>query len=203
MIEVDSLPFCYRSNITVDVPRLIQDVNSLLSRLNLTEQTIIEWFDRRKDKVSYPINLTHLPRLNSTVSQALGYRDGHAELERMGINEAAFTEFISLMDGLYLGEVVKKVYTSHDGKFQGRTQLAWLGPNRQFPFHTDTHTPNRYHIPLITNPYCYWLFRDNSETYKLHMPADGSVWYLDPTVEHTFVNDSDSMRLHILFTSGF
>lgn len=202
MIEVESLPFCYKSTTTVNVQQLLTDVTTLTARLNLSEATISNWFSRRFDKVTYPINLTHPPGLTSNISKALGYREGHAELLMKGVDEIDFTEIIDLIDDLYLGEIVRTVYTIRSN-FRGRTQLSWLGPKRQFPFHKDFHTPNRYHIPLVTNPGCYWLFKWNNEVYKLHMPADGAVWYVDPTIEHTFVNDSDQMRLHVLFTSVF
>lgn len=203
MTEVDALPFCYKIPMTVELDRLKESILTFIDRLGITETEIEDWLVRHKNKTSYPINLTHLPRLKSKTSRALAYRDNHGMLQILKVDEKDFTVFMEEMSDLYLGEVVQAVYNQHSGKFQGRAQLTWLGNHRQFDFHTDPHTPNRYHIPVITNRDCYWLFRQEGHVYKLHMPADGSVWYIDPSVEHTFVNDSDFTRLHILFTSGF
>lgn len=203
MIEVDTLPFCYRTPLTVDIDRLRNDIDIFISRVDVTSNIIEEWFEKYKNKISYTINLTHLPKLATKTTQAMAYRGDHLDLQRLRINEQDFTVFINEMVDLYLGEIVQEIYKFHPGKFQGRSQLAWVGPRRRFLYHQDLHTPNRYHVPVRTNKDCYWLFKYEDDIYKLHMPADGSVWYVNPTVEHTFVNDSSDMRLHILLTSGF
>jgi hypothetical protein len=203
MIEVDSLPFCYRTSLTVDIDRLRNDIDVFISRVDITTEIIEDWLKKNKNKISYTINLTHLPKLTSKTTQSMAYRGDHLDLQRLKVDEQDFTVFIDAMLDLYLGEVVQEVYKFHPGKFQGRSQLSWVGSKRQFPSHRDPHTPNRYHIPVNTNTECYWLFKYENELYKLHMPADGSVWYVNPTVEHTFVNDSTNTRLHVLLTSGF
>ena len=203
MIEADSLPFCYRTSLTIDIDRLRNDIEIFISRVDITTKIIEDWLEKYKNKISYTINLTHLPRLTSKTTQAMAYRGDHLDLQRLKVDEQDFTVFIDTMLDLYLGEVVQEVYKLHPGKFQGRSQLSWVGPKRQFPYHQDPHTPNRYHIPVDTSKECYWLFKYENELYKLHMPADGSVWYVNPTVEHTFVNDSTNTRLHVLLTRGF
>jgi len=111
------------------------------------------------------------------------------------------------MQDLYIGKVIHDLYNQHDGKFQGRVNLLWLGPNHRYDWHNDPHAPHRYHVPLITNEECYFLLKKDSlsseTTYRIHMPI-GTVWYLDPVnLYHTFVNNSDVPRLHLLLTSGF
>jgi hypothetical protein len=124
-------------------------------------------------------------------------------LKKAGIDELNFTEILSELNGLYLKTVFDDIIKIHKNPFQGRTQLVWRGAGSFFQFHVDKHTPNRYHVPIVTNDKCYWMFRDNEKKIRLDMPADGKVWYLNPTqVQHTFINESNTSRLHLLMTSS-
>jgi hypothetical protein len=73
-----------------------------------------------------------------------------------------------------------------------RTRLMWVGPYACYSMHRD-QTP-RIHIPLITNPECYFVFKQGS---ILHIPAGGVNW-VDTTKFHTFMNCSNSLRLHLV-----
>ena len=202
MKEVNTFPpFCYPLNMSVDINLLLDSVHVLLKRLGLN---LIDINESCKSRFAFSINLTHLPELQGD-DRWSKYTKLHPELISQGISESRFTDHLSESQDLLIGTLIQDVYKQHPGKFQGRAQLTWLSPNRSYPFHKDLHTPHRYHIPLITNEKCFWLLRDqDKKEYKLHMPADGRVWYLDPTnVEHTFCNDSDSLRLHLLLTSSF
>jgi hypothetical protein len=73
-----------------------------------------------------------------------------------------------------------------------RTRLMWVGPYACYSMHKD-QTP-RIHIPLITNPECYFLFYPG----QLTNLKKGSVWWVDTTKTHTFINCSDQHRLHLV-----
>ena len=73
-----------------------------------------------------------------------------------------------------------------------RTRLMWVGPYACYSMHQDT-TP-RIHIPLITNPECYFVFKDGDIE---HMPL-GNVYWANTTRYHTFMNCSDQHRLHLV-----
>lgn len=196
MKEVDVLhPYCYPlEGVTVDQAELYSSIITLLGRLSLDINDI-------NSKPGFTINLTHLPGLTGEASWR-NYSAGHLRLVEQGINEGDFTEHLAEAEDLYVGQLVHQLYKRHYG-FQGRTQLIWLGAKNGYNFHTDPHTPNRYHVPIVTNPDCYWLFKDAVDVYKLHMPADGRAWYLDPiNIKHTFHNGSSTSRLHLLLTSA-
>ena len=73
-----------------------------------------------------------------------------------------------------------------------RTRLMWVGPYACYSMHKD---PNqRIHVPLITNSECYFLFKYGTPT---HLKL-GKVYLTDTRTEHTFVNCSDSPRLHLV-----
>lgn len=52
-----------------------------------------------------------------------------------------------------------------------------------------------YHIPLTTNPGCWFLYENRS----FQMPADGSVYIVNNGRWHTFVNAGYTERTHITF----
>jgi hypothetical protein len=73
-----------------------------------------------------------------------------------------------------------------------RTRLMIIGSCSCYSMHTDT-TP-RIHIPIITNPNCYFVFKQGIVQ---HLPA-GSVYQVDTTKPHTFMNCSNTHRLHLV-----
>ena len=73
-----------------------------------------------------------------------------------------------------------------------RTRLMWLSPNTVYSMHSDT-TP-RVHIPLITNPDCYFVFQRGIVR---HLGL-GYVYWVDTTKKHTFMNCSNHPRLHLV-----
>jgi hypothetical protein len=73
-----------------------------------------------------------------------------------------------------------------------RTRLMWVEPFVCYSMHTDS-TP-RLHIPLITNPECYFVFKIG----KIEHLAKDSVYIVDTRWPHTFVNCSEEKRLHLV-----
>lgn len=73
-----------------------------------------------------------------------------------------------------------------------RTRLMWVNPYACYSMHQDD-TP-RIHIPLITNPECYFVFRKG----KIIHLTKKIVWWVDTREMHTFMNCSDQPRLHLV-----
>ena len=73
-----------------------------------------------------------------------------------------------------------------------RTRLMWVSPMTCYSMHKDT-TP-RIHIPMITNPECYFVFKTGIIQ---HMPV-GSVYWTNTVNLHTFMNCSTNSRLHLI-----
>lgn len=73
-----------------------------------------------------------------------------------------------------------------------KTRLMWVGPYACYSMHRDD-TP-RVHVPIITNPECYFVFKQGLIS---HIPV-GSTYWVDTTKFHTFMNCSDSPRLHLV-----
>ena len=73
-----------------------------------------------------------------------------------------------------------------------RTRLMWVSPMTCYSIHKDS-TP-RIHIPMITNPECYFVFKAGIIQ---HMPA-GFVYWTNTVHQHTFMNCSNTPRLHLI-----
>lgn len=73
-----------------------------------------------------------------------------------------------------------------------RTRLMWLEPYSCYSMHRDTTI--RIHIPIITNPNCYFVFKTGDVVY---LPPD-NVYQVTTTEPHTFINCSDYSRLHLV-----
>jgi len=75
-----------------------------------------------------------------------------------------------------------------------RTRLMLLPDKRNYSWHLDYSA--RLHIPLITNESCFFIIEEQ----KYYLPADGSVYWVDTTKWHTFVNANrnEFMRSHIV-----
>jgi len=61
-----------------------------------------------------------------------------------------------------------------------------------YNWHTDA-MKTCLHIPLITNEGCKFVYEDR----VFSMPADGSVYIVNNSIPHTFVNSGTTDRLHI------
>lgn len=183
-------PYCYPIDYTIDRTRLDESFHILMNRLNASIDSHIS------------VNLTHLPGLTGN-ARWNEYNCSHETLKSLNIDETKFTELLDEVKDLYLGKVIQDIVKQHKGTFQGRFQLTVMEPKINYGRHIDEHTPSRYHIPLITNEDCYWAFYKDNMHYKLNMPADDKVWFVDPiSIPHDFHNNSNSYRWHLILASG-
>jgi len=193
MLTVEQIPkLCYPIDYTIDRTLFNDSFKILLERLSITYNDT-SWFS---------INLTHLPGLQGS-DRWNKWTEKHKILKNAGVNELDFSEHLLEMQDLYIGQVIQEIENRHATKFQGRTQLIWLGPGASYPIHIDTHSSARYHIPIITNEKCYWEFLMFEKSYRLHMPVDNRVWFVNPRLKaHSFHNDSNTTRCHLVMSSS-
>lgn len=77
----------------------------------------------------------------------------------------------------------------------GQIRLAWLLPDSGYSMHCDTEAL-RFHIPLITNPWAYFLINDTA-----HHMDQGKLYHLQTTANHTAFNLGTVPRLHLVFST--
>lgn len=73
----------------------------------------------------------------------------------------------------------------------GRIRIMRMKPRSCYSWHKDLSP--RVHIPLITNPECFMVIRNESRhLYK------GAIWWTQTTQFHTFMNCSEKYRYHLI-----
>lgn len=97
---------------------------------------------------------------------------------------------------------MKEILAQFDGKAH-RARFANLSANSSVKPHIDYDTTYgiRLHIAVNTNDQCYnggWD-KDGNEI-KFHIPADGSVWFINPGVKHYAINNGDCNRNHLIIS---
>jgi hypothetical protein len=97
----------------------------------------------------------------------------------------------------YLAFVLNSVKGAH------RARFAQLAPQNRVKPHIDYDTLYgiRIHIAIDTNEFCYNGGWDHEgQEVRHHIPADGSVWFVNPGVKHYAVNDGKTPRNHLIIS---
>jgi hypothetical protein len=117
------------------------------------------------------------------------YKEGDNQwTSAVGKNQGKELEYSNL-NSFFKETIFESIIAEYNIK---RARLMWSSPYSCYSMHVDT-TP-RVHIPLITNKDCYFLFRNS---FPHHMELGYSYW-VDTTKHHTFINCSDTPRLHFI-----
>jgi hypothetical protein len=147
------------------------DINPIIDNLNEIENTIV-W------------------TINPQGRQAgLQYRAGEDPwTSAVGKSKGGELEYTEL-NPFFKDTIFETIIKQYNLK---RSRLMWVNPKSCYSIHVD-ETP-RIHIPLITNPACYFLFKPGI---MYHLP-NGKVWWVNTTLSHTFLNCSDEARLHLV-----
>jgi hypothetical protein len=82
-----------------------------------------------------------------------------------------------------------------------RSRYAVLKAGQEIKPHIDINTDKaiRIHIPLITHSDCVFGVTGKHNEVVQHMPADGSVWFINQGYSHWVKNDSPVDRVHLVF----
>lgn len=78
-----------------------------------------------------------------------------------------------------------------------RVQIALLKANEEISWHQDSPEGQycvRLHIPIFTNASCFFEYPEK----KIHLKADGSIYLLDGSKMHRFVNQGLEDRYHFI-----
>lgn len=82
-----------------------------------------------------------------------------------------------------------------------RSRYAVLKAGEEIKPHLDVNTDKavRIHIPLITHEDCLFGVQGKKTIVEEHMPADGSVWFINQGYRHWVKNNSPVDRVHLVF----
>lgn len=133
--------------------------------------------------ISTQIGLTHRKDAENVWHDATGR---HKDVE------TNYNIFNAELKGSYLEKVyndIQKHYTV------GRVRIMYLSNKTCYSLHRDLQ--KRLHLPVQTNKKCLMIV-DNE---AFHLPADGNVYLVDTTKQHTALNGElgEFNRIHIIF----
>jgi len=95
----------------------------------------------------------------------------------------------SILNPYFANTIFEELINKYNFK---RTRLMWVSPYACYSMHKDE--TQRIHIPLVTNPECYFIFKNKA---PVHLKID-NVYKTDTRLAHTFMNCSEEHRLHIV-----
>lgn len=152
-------------------------------------------------KSGYQINLVHRKGITEKEHRL---KDGIYALRdprnKEKTSENEYTEFNEDFKDSYLYQIYCLLQQTTNNRV-GRFRLMWLNPKNCYSFHMDKNEPERFHLGLETNPYCFFLYKNSSNNCSTyHIPTDGYIYSVNAGETHTFLNGGHTTRLHLLIT---
>ena len=80
-----------------------------------------------------------------------------------------------------------------------RTRILKLRNKSAYRLHRDM--TYKFHIPIVTTPSNLFIFPEQQHRHIIHLPADGTVYFTDTSVCHTFMNGGITDRYHVVLSS--
>ncbi len=99
----------------------------------------------------------------------------------------------------YVGEIMDMIEDNIG--HVARSRFAVLRAGEQIKPHLDINTDKavRIHIPVVTHPDVVFGLQGKRRTVEQHMPADGSVYFINQGYKHWVYNNSPIDRVHLMF----
>jgi hypothetical protein len=113
---------------------------------------------------------------------------GTGSLTGLSDTELQFNKLNPLLHGTIFDQIIQEYRLV-------RTRFMWVNPMNCYSIHRDLSP--RIHVPIITNPECYFMFKQGSDAHLQHLSA-GTVYWTDTRIPHTFLNCSYEPRLHLI-----
>lgn len=192
-------PYFYRTNLRFDDKLLRSDVYSILERY---PSDVLHFgggqycYDR--------ISLVHKPDVTDRLEKVyLSGRQGYLG-PVANEPESDFSVFNEEFKDMYIHEVYREL--EKNTKKLGRVRIMRLNPKDKYIWHRDQG--ERYHIAIDTHPSATLTCSDSlgasiTNPTTEHIPADGSVWYLNTDAMHVAANPAGMIRYHLVFNVAF
>jgi hypothetical protein len=196
---MDLNPYFYRTNLSFDVKRLRSDVHAILKQY----PSDVRIFG--KGQYCYDrISLVHRPEITDPLEKVyLSGRQGYLG-PIANESESDFSVFNEEFRGMYIHDVYRAI--EENTKKLGRLRIMRLNPKDKYIWHRDKG--ERYHIAIDTHPSATLtcsqaLGQTIVNPIEKHIPADGSVWYLNTDAMHVAANPAGIVRYHLVFNVAF
>ena len=146
-------------------------------------QPLVDYYESMADKVYWLDS-------NKCKQTSLQYKTGedpkHSGLGRGNGTDNQYVNLNTFYSNSICEELINKFSLC-------RTRLMLLEPWSCYSMHRDSSP--RIHIPIITNPECYFVFKEDGLVQHISI---GNVYWVDTTKFHTFVNCSPHRRIHLM-----
>lgn len=136
------------------------------------------------------LSLTHRQH-DSTADEKLYSAVGSLYDFNEGKFRSTETEF-GIFNSEFIGTVFYEMFC--DLGQVGRFRIMEMKGPKCYTVHTDMNP--RFHYVISTDPECFFVFPDNNEIVKI--PCDETIYRVDTTKKHTFVNGSRNTRIHLV-----
>jgi hypothetical protein len=147
------------------------------------EQLKEEVLELQKSVGLKSISLQYQDSADTSWNNADGYQCGPVE-----------DKFINIQPSLVGTEIERLFQDIEISLF--RTRIMRVDPYSSYMVHADPTL--RIHIPIITNEKCRFYFPKIDNKLSEFMPADGSIYWVNTREYHTFINNSNQPRTHIV-----
>lgn len=144
---------------------------------------IIKSYNELADKITWTLYLNKGKQVGLQFKDAEDPHD--SAVGRSKGSELEYDQLNPVFDNTIFSDIIQKYNLK-------RTRLMWVDPYACYSMHVDS-TP-RIHIPLISNPECYFVFKYG----MIKHLSVGNVYWINTKILHTFMNCSDTPRLHLI-----
>lgn len=193
-------PYFYRTNISFDIERLRNDVHMILEHYP-SDAAHFGGGQYCYDRIS----LVHRPGITDPLEKV--YLSGRQGYLGPVANEAEsdFTVFNEEFQETYIHQVYLSLEEQIEKKL-GRVRIMRLNPKDSYIWHRDKG--ERYHMAIDTHRSATLTCSQASGQTIVnpttdHIPADGSVWYLNTDAMHIAANPAGMVRYHLVFNVAF
>jgi hypothetical protein len=154
---------------------------------NIDIDTVVKQYLMIEEQIQW----VHMPPWRKQAS--LQYAKKSENLWADGTGKLAGTERqYNNLNPLLLGTIFEDIISEYK---LVRTRFMWVNGMSCYSIHRDVSP--RIHVPIITNPECYFVIKQGSEGLIEHLSA-GKVYWTDTRKHHTFMNCSLEPRLHLI-----
>ena len=125
-------------------------------------------------------------------TNCMGHKAGQGKFFDKGVKE---TEFCKTLPQLLNTPIDDFLNNAPHTLYRSRIFVA---PPKGECYSHHKDPVKRLHLPIITNPESYFLSYEPDEIRHENMIADGTMYFVDTTITHSFCNYGDSQRIHVV-----
>jgi hypothetical protein len=178
-----------RYDIGINRERMVSSFEELLPTINK-----YGWWAVGKQGHQAQFAIQSRPGSNDPYHESCGPQPNlNKEDSSNSLTEGSFSEINEMFKGTYFEDIINMfpfpIY---------RTRILRVSSKACYRLHRDM--TYKFHIPLVTSPSNMFIWPEQEHRYIVHLPANGSVYYTDTAIPHTFMNGGTDYRYHLVIS---